>query len=170
MMRVDIFNHRSVCPSGTVPARRCHGGWTLVELLVVVGVVSTLALIALPSWQAQVHKVRRLEAVEALHQVSLAQERWRAANATYSSDLGHARGLALTAAPSATWFDTPSGHYRVSVQTQAATARQRHAVTATAQGAMANDAVCRSLSLVVDAGVTTPEATPAVNTQRCWGR
>ncbi len=162
------FRHHDSLPSAHAHAR--HHGWTLVELMLVVAVVGTLAMVALPSWQAQVNKVRRMEAIEALHHVSLAQERWRASHPSYADNLGSQNGLALATAPSAASYLTASGHYRVSIQTDASSARHRHAATATAQGAMTNDTLCRSLSLSVDAGVTAQGAVPAVNTQRCWGR
>ena len=58
-------------------------GFTLLELLVVMVVVTILAAIAVSAYTEQVKKSRRTEAYNYVAQVQLQLERWRAENPTY---------------------------------------------------------------------------------------
>ena len=53
-------------------------GFTLLELMIVVAVIAILAIIAVPSYIEQVRKGKRAEAVQAIGDIQLRQERWRA--------------------------------------------------------------------------------------------
>jgi type IV pilus assembly protein PilE len=66
-----------------------NSGFTLIELMVVVAVVAILAAIALPSFNEQMRKSRRAEAVAEMGQVQLGLERWRADNASYAISAGN---------------------------------------------------------------------------------
>ena len=63
-------------------------GFTLLELMIVVVIVSILTAIALPAYNSQMAKGRRSEAVTALMQSQQALERYFSANGTYSSPAG----------------------------------------------------------------------------------
>ena len=58
-------------------------GFTLIELMIVVAVVAILALIALPMYTEQMRKGKRAEAAQALGDMQLRQESWRADHPTY---------------------------------------------------------------------------------------
>lgn len=58
-------------------------GFTLIELMIVVGVIAILAAIAIPNFLEQSKKGRRAEAVRAVGEYQLALERWRAESPTY---------------------------------------------------------------------------------------
>lgn len=60
-------------------------GFTLIELMIVVGVIAILAAIAIPNFLEQSKKGRRAEAVRAIGEYQLALERWRAENPTYGT-------------------------------------------------------------------------------------
>ena len=60
---------------------------TLLELLIVVAIVAILASVALPSWNSQVQKARRADARNALLNVQLEQEKYRATNGAYAAAL-----------------------------------------------------------------------------------
>ena len=62
-------------------------GFTLVELLIVVAIVSILASIAIPSYQSHIQESRRTEGQVKLMEVMNAQERYYTLNNTYVSDL-----------------------------------------------------------------------------------
>ncbi|MDA1106963.1 MAG: type IV pilin protein [Proteobacteria bacterium] len=71
-------------------------GFTLIELMIVVAIVGILAAIAYPSYTDSVRKGRRAEAITALYQLQIAEEKWRANNVSYTSTLG-TDGLGLPA-------------------------------------------------------------------------
>ena len=52
-----------------------QAGFTLIELLITAVIVGILAMLALPTFQAQVAKGRRADAIAALSAVLQAQER-----------------------------------------------------------------------------------------------
>lgn len=60
-------------------------GFTLIELMIVLVVMSILATIAIPSYQSSIRKSRRADAQAALAEMYIRQEKWRANNTTYSS-------------------------------------------------------------------------------------
>jgi len=63
-------------------------GFTLIELMITVVVISILASIAYPAYQDYVKRARRADAKQALLVIQLSQEKWRANNSTYSSTIG----------------------------------------------------------------------------------
>jgi type IV pilus assembly protein PilE len=63
---------------------RQHRGFTLIELMIVVGVIAVLAAIAIPNYLEQSRKGRRAEAARAVGEYQLAMERWRAENPSYA--------------------------------------------------------------------------------------
>src|SRR5690606_16381268 len=60
-----------------------QGGFTLIELMVVVAIVAILVSIALPSYQESVRKGRRGQAKADLVDVAQQAERYRTVNSTY---------------------------------------------------------------------------------------
>ena len=62
-------------------------GFTLLELMVTLVIVSVLAAIAVPYYDDFTRKSRRTEGVNALVQVAALQERWFTENGTYTSNL-----------------------------------------------------------------------------------
>jgi type IV pilus assembly protein PilE len=81
-------------------------GFSLIELLTALAIVAILATITVPSFSGLVAKSRRADAVSALLQAQLAQERWRATHLGYAADLPT---LGLTSSASA------DGYYRLRI-------------------------------------------------------
>jgi type IV pilus assembly protein PilE len=87
--------------------RRADAGFTLIELVVAMTIVSILATIAVSTYNSSVRKARRTEARTALLDLASREERYMSTNSAYSataSDLGYG-----TAFPQS----VGSGYYQV---------------------------------------------------------
>jgi type IV pilus assembly protein PilE len=60
----------------------------LIELMIVVAVIAILAIIAIPQYVEHVRKGKRAEATQALGDLELRQERFRADGPTYGNTTG----------------------------------------------------------------------------------
>ena len=143
-------------------ARRAARGFTLIEILSVLGIASVLSSLAWPSFQGGLHKARRADALVALVQVQIAQERSYANRYRYAS-------LAELRTPER----SSGGHYRLEV---ISADEQGYELVAHATGSQAGDAVCRVLKLTVAGGATVRSsgadervANDAAANRRCWG-
>ena len=145
----------------SMTSRRGHRGFTLIEIVAVLGVASVLSSLAWPSFQGSLQKARRAEAMLAMAQVQIAQERHYANRGRY----GSLEELRLPARTSA-------GHYQIGIAEADA---QGYVAVALASGAQSSDAACRQLRLMVAAGATTYAsgtdervANDATANRRCW--
>jgi type IV pilus assembly protein PilE len=140
-------------------------GFTLLELMIVVAIVSILATVAVQSYQAETRKSRRTDARSALMDLSGREEKLFSVNNAYSST---AANLGYPAFPAT----VGSGYYTVSVQvpdpTQAPTTATTYLITATpvAGGLQASDTACTTLTLN-QLGQQGSTGTGTVAT--CWG-
>ncbi len=97
-------------------------GFTLIELMIVVAIIGILAAIAIPSYQKNVQKARRGDAIASLVTMQSQQEKWRANNDTYGT---------------ATQIGAPtSDHYTYTVSNIAAAS---YTLTATAKAGQVAD-------------------------------
>ena len=133
--------------------RRKRKGFTLIELMITVLLVSIIALIASNTYSNYVRKGRRIDAINSLLSISLAEERYRTTNTTYGT---------LAQVWSSVTAST-EGYYTLAISNVSATA---YTITATATGDQANDAQngtsCSPLTLTVSNGTITKS--PAT----CW--
>lgn len=144
-------------------------GFTLVELMIAVVVVAVLASIAYPSFMDAVRKSRRAEATAALNKVQQAQERFRANNLQYASN--------LTAAPTASppglglASTTPGGYYTVAIVSASGSGYEATA-TAVSGTTQAADGQCVKLGVrMTNATHEYSDNTGAwAQSNRCWGR
>lgn len=140
-----------------------HGGFTLIELMIVCVIAAILASIAIPSYQAQVRKSRRTDARTALLDLAGREERFLSVNNSYSqtpSDLGYSGTFPQ---------NVGSNYYSVNVTTPdpAATGTApSFIITATAINTQASDSDCLTLS-VNQVGQQTSTGTGTAAT--CWG-
>ena len=142
-------------------------GFTLVELMIAIGIAALLAAIALPSFIGSVRKGRRAEAIAALAQVQQAQERWRANNPAYAS-------LSALNLPAT----TSHGYYGITLTLADDTKSTVYIATATANSgtSQANDTNCVVLAarmqngnLSYGGGASSVDWTSA-DPNKCWPR
>lgn len=145
------------------PRRRRARGFTLIESMVAVAVAGVLSSLAYPNLEAQILRARRTDALVALMQAQLAQERYRAHHTGYAS-LADA-GVRAT---------SPAGHYRLEVVSSSADGFD---LLASATAGQARDARCRHLrlalvdaSLVYASGSDATTGNDAAANRACWSR
>ncbi len=163
------------------PSRHAIGGFTLIELMVVVVVIAVLAAVALPAFIDSVRKSRRADAITELNRVTQAQERWRANNPNYNNaDVSSAAtGLRLVGGNTvAVTYNLSSGYYAIAIGTTLSATG--YVATATAAGAQASDTNCAVLRLIVAGGsvdnwagssvATLANAATNATARKCWNR
>ncbi len=133
------------------PAR----GFTLVELCVVLALAGLLAAMAWPSWQSQLQRGYRADAVTALMRVQLAQESHRAHHGLYAAQLNVLRGAAAPV----------SGQGLYDIELTGGGDRYEARARARSGSAVASDRACAELRLQVRDGLS--EYAPSA---RCWNR
>lgn len=131
-------------------------GFTLIELMIVLAVVGVLVALAFPSYQQSVIKSDRSDGRNALGEVQLAQERYRAANPgepEYLETIGEAVFPSALAASGTSARVSERGWYTVRVRDAN---RGGYLLVAIAQGKQASDRVaeCARMALLVSLGGT----------------
>jgi type IV pilus assembly protein PilE len=136
---------------------RAQRGFSLAECLVACAVVGLLACLALPSYREQQLRAGRLDAVDALTRLQVAQEQHRAAHGAYTHNM---QALVGTAPHSR------QGLYTLKLATGASQeGYDTYAAVATAQGRQTRDTACAELTLNVRRGF--PQEGPNL---QCWNR
>lgn len=128
-------------------------GFTLIEVVVVMAIIGILAAIAYPSYRQSVRKGRRGDAIAALVNMQLMQEKWRANNSTY----GTAAQIGTPAGSVATYytFTVPASTLTASTYTLSAAAQATGGQSGDTQGGTS----CTTLTLD-QSGTRSPAA--------CW--
>ena len=130
--RARQHSARRTPPSGAAGPR----GFTLIEMMIVIVIVSVLLLVGLPAYRKQVIQGNRAEGTGALLRIMDRQERYYANNfpPTYASSL---TGLGF----SSTTLQTENGHYSIVVGNCTGSTDLKSCVklTATAQGRQTDD-------------------------------
>jgi len=133
-----------------------HKGFTLLELMITVVILSILATIAYPSYMNQVKKTRRVDGKAAVLEIAMAEEQYYTQNKAYTSDLSLLSiGSALKATPS----KSKEGYYTINLQAATTT----FTVTATAIGSQAKDTECKEMAMN-----QMGEQTSKSSTDQCW--
>ncbi len=139
--------------------RRTPRGFTLVEVIIVVLIISVLAAIAYPAYQDSVVKTRRGAAKTCLLEAESFMQRFYTTNLRYDRTLAN---VAVALPPCAAGTDV-TNHYNVALSVIAA---RNYTLTATPQGLqLAKDTKCGTLSVN---SVGTRTKTGSDSLDYCW--
>ncbi len=142
------------------------GGFSLTELLVALAILALLAAAAVPLWQRQAERARRLDATDALLRIAVLQERFHLENGRYANpgELAAAPpgGLGVAA--------TERGYYALELQALAGDADSGYRALAVAQreGAQAGDDQCRIFALDSTGARSAETSEGEDSSEICW--
>jgi type IV pilus assembly protein PilE len=153
-LRGDGFDGAERLEEGSAMSRRNARGFTLLELMITVGIVAILAAIAYPSYSNFAYRTRRADGRELLMRIAAAQERFYTNRNTYATTIG-----ALNVGGA-----SEKGYYTVA-DPAVANAGQTYILTATPIDIQAND-TCGKLE-VNNIGTKTAPDDSGLN-GKCW--
>ncbi len=128
-------------------------GFSLIEVMIAIAIVAITAVVAIQLFSAQARKGRRIDGINTLLAISLAEERYRNNNTQYGT-LAQVYNSVST---------STEGYYTLAITNVTATS---YTITATGVGDQANDTegatACSPLSFAVSNGTTTKSPS------NCW--
>ncbi len=140
-------------------------GFTLVELMIVVVVVSILAAVAIPSYRNYVMRSQRTDATTALLRIQAAEEKFFLQNNAYSTNL-------VPAPPNGLGMADRHGRRqlrRLVFNGDAGGAGVSYVATATAAAGQLDDVKCQTFTIDQN-GTRQATGSGANPTQECWRR
>lgn len=129
-------------------------GFTLIEIMITVGILAIIAAVAFPAYQSQALKSKRADGIAMLVDVAAKQERYLVDHAVYTSDMTK---LGYSASPVA----SEKGYYKVSAVLS--NSDLKYTLTATAQAGQSADE-CGNL-LLTSQGQRSWSSSTAT---KCW--
>jgi type IV pilus assembly protein PilE len=141
---------------------RLTGGFTLIELMVVVAVVAILSSIAVSTYRAYILRTNRTEARMALLATQVAQEKYYLQNNQYAPDIA----TVMAAPPAGLGINlgaggvTLGGNYTISF---AAVAANTYTLQAVAKGTQTKDTAACLTFTINEQGLRTP-----ADSTGCW--
>jgi type IV pilus assembly protein PilE len=145
-------------------------GFTLIELMVTIVIASVLLAIAVPSYQSQIRKSRRVEARNALLDLAAREERFFSTANTYTNDPASLGYNAFGAGS-----PIGSGYYYLKVVPQAAdpTIPQQagYTLTAIATGTQLKDTACQQFivnQIGQQSSMDANNVTTTGSASTCW--
>jgi len=145
---------------------RKTGGFTLIELMIVVAVMAILAGIAYPSYTEYTRKAKRAEAKTRLLQVAQLQERYFSENQTYTVNIASLLGVTGTVYSSEN--NGATSGYQITAAAGTGTGQtiaNSFVLTASPQLNQVEDTKCGTLT-VAHTGAKTKSGTGTLS--ECW--
>lgn len=148
------------------------GGFTLIELMIVVVVIAILASVAFPAYKQYVQKTRRSDATTALTNAAALQERFFTANNSYSNDITEIGG----ALSEQEYYDIAIATMPTSAPCTVGTSPNQkfycYTLTATyrASGPQSQDTACKVFTIKHTGETAATDSSAAANDEVCWSK
>ncbi len=163
-------------PRPAAPVGRAAGGFTLIELMIVVAIIGILAAVAYPSYRDYMVRSHRAEAQAFLADVAARQETFFSNCNTYTANVTQPNNCCTPAANCGLGFGSAtsqSGFYTANIAAGATgNIATSFSATATAIGTQAaDDGTCRTFTLTNTAARSSTNAggaNPAPPNDPCW--
>lgn len=143
------------------------GGFTLLELMIAIGVIAIIATFAYPSYQNSIYKARRSDGKAGLLGLQQAQELFRANCIEYADNIvaaGSGVCNIATAVFSVEYNSTSAGgYYNLSAEGSVTT----YTLTATHTGNQTEDTDCKTLSIDQEGNKTATDGSDNPSFD-CW--
>ncbi len=146
-----------------VTSKQANKGFSLIELMIAVTIISILAAVGYPSYTQYVIRGKRSEARSALLDAAARQERFYSDNNRYTTAIGSG-GLAITEATNCTATGVQTETCKYTLTAAFTTDNQDFTITA---APTFPDTECDNLS-IDQTGLKTENGTSDVST--CWGK
>ena len=137
-----------------------HNGFTLIELMVVVGIVAVMGAVAIPVYSGYMEKSKYYDAKAKLAELADKEERFYLQNNTYTATIGTG-GLNTTATSN-------EGGFTYEIVASASGLVAGFVATATRKVDTVID--CKVLTLSSSGVRTSEDSTGADSTAKCWKR
>ena len=149
-------------------SRNAVGGFTLIELMIVIGIVAVLAAIAYPAYTQFVMQANRTDATKTLQLAAQAMERCYSVNFTYLPALP-ATPCMVNGNPMVdqSTMQTPNNFYTITFNIPDAQDYSLVAVPVAAP--QTSDNQCQQFTLFSSGQQTALDSGNNPNTQTCWG-
>jgi type IV pilus assembly protein PilE len=139
-----------------------HSGFTLIELMITVAVIAILAAIAYPSYQDQVRKARRSDAISTLGDAAQRLERCFSQYYAYNNN-----ACALVTSGAVAAYASPEGYYTISSTAMTANTFTLQAVPTTLHG-QNGDTSCAQLTITQTGTTAAIDSSSADTSDLCW--